>query len=58
MKISKKRNAQNLGTEKSNTMERFISNNRVTRREFIQFAGAIGITAATANTPSQNSRSW
>lgn len=49
MKKSKRKIEEKIRAEKSNTLEGFISNNRVTRREFIQFAGAIGITAASAN---------
>lgn len=49
MKASKKKNTQNLGAEKSDSLEHFISNKSVTRREFIQFAGAVGLSAATAN---------
>ena len=49
MKKTKRKIEGKIRAEKSNTLEGFISNNRVTRREFIQFAGAIGITAASAN---------
>ena len=40
---------QDLGKSESDALEQFVSNHRVTRREFIQYAGAIGIAAATAN---------
>jgi len=40
---------QDLGKAEFDTLEQFVSNHRVTRREFIQFAGAIGIAATTAN---------
>jgi peptide/nickel transport system substrate-binding protein len=49
MKRSARQKKQDFGEVESNALEQFVSNHRITRREFIQFAGAIGITAATAN---------
>ena len=49
MKRSLRQKRKDLSHAKFDVLEKFVSNHSVTRREFIQFAGAIGITAATAN---------